>query len=453
MPERLSWTAARRIALRTQGIGGRRHDAPPSRAVSRRSLERTLETTHLLQIDSVSVFARAHHMPVFTRRGCWDTEVLDRASRPGRGRLVSEALAHEAAYTTAEIHSLLGFRRRRAAQRDWGAVRRAAESDHSAIRRVLDTISAHGPISAAAVARRLGDRDRPAQGWGWRRSDTQWLVEYLFRAGHLDCVGRSSQFERLYAIDPGAEEIGDLAERIAAQDDPAQQPGDDGRRSLAGPPRDGGIGDEAARRRLVGHAARALGIASPADIADYFRLRSAEVAPHIAEMIEEGALREVLVRHPRGDMPMLLHEEAPRAAPVRTAALVSPFDPVAFHRPRLQSLFDVEYRIGIYTPRERRSHGYYAIPFLLDDRFVARVDLRSDRRRGILEVLEAHREDLPSMREAERVPGDERVAPALAEELARAARWQGLDGIEVHPVGNLAPALQAAVGRADGISG
>ncbi|MFE5775150.1 winged helix-turn-helix domain-containing protein [Brachybacterium sp. NPDC056505] len=427
MAERLSWRSARRIALRAQGIGGRRADDLPARAASRRSLERTLERTHLLQIDSVSVFARAHHMPVFTRRGCWDVDVLDRASRPGRGRLVQEALAHEAAFTTAEVHSLLGFRRERAARRDWGAVRRAAGSDAGAMRRVLDVIAEHGPISAAAVARRVGDEEKPAEGWGWRRSDTQWLVEYLFRAGHVDCVGRSPQFERLYAVEAGAP----LPDHAA---DPAALPegGDD-----AG----SGPDPSAAQGELARRAAKALGIATPADIADYFRLRAAEVAPHIRDMLASGMLREVTVRRGSRELPLLLHHEAPRPAPVAAAALVSPFDPVAFHRPRLRDLFDVEYRIGIYTPRAQRTHGYYALPFLLGDRIVARVDLRSDRRRGVLEVCEAHLEPLPAMRARERVPGVEEIAPALADELGRAARWQGLTSIEVLCVGDLAPAL------------
>lgn len=447
MPERMSWRSARRIALRAQGIGGRRADDLPARAASRRSLERTLERTHLLQIDSVSVFARAHHMPVFTRRGCWDVDVLDRASRPGRGRLVQEALAHEAAYTTSEVHSLLAFRRERAARRDWGAVRRAAGSDAGAMRRVLDVIAEHGPISAAAVARRVGDEEKPAEGWGWRRSDTQWLVEYLFRSGHVDCVGRSPQFERLYAAEADAP-LPDHASPAGAPEDVAAGGGEQGSGidQKSGADQESGTDPSAAQGELVRRAARALGIASPADIADYFRLRAAEVAPHIRDMLADGTLRETTVRRGADELPLLLHEEAPRPAPVVTAALVSPFDPVAFHRPRLRDLFDVEYRIGIYTPRAQRTHGYYALPFLLDDRIVARVDLRSDRRRGVLEVCEAHTEPLPAMRSRERVPGVEEIAPSLAGELGRAARWQGLAGIEVLGVGDLAPALAAALG-------
>ena len=83
MSRPLSWTQARRIALRAQGMGRPRREEIPYARASRAARVRTLEHTHLLQIDSVSVFARAHHLPVYTRFGSWDPAVLERASRPG----------------------------------------------------------------------------------------------------------------------------------------------------------------------------------------------------------------------------------------------------------------------------------------------------------------------------------------------------------------------------------
>lgn len=412
----LTWSQARRIALRSQGIGARRNQRMPSRAASRSALHRTVERTHLLQIDSVSVFARAHHMPVFTRRGCWDVAELDRASAPGPRRVLRECLAHEATLATTEVHGLLGFRRAAVAERDWGAVRRAAGADEGVLRGVLEAIGERGPISAAALARALGDAERPEEGWGWRRTDTQWVVEYLFRAGRLECVGRNAQFERLYTL--------------PADDDAPEVP----RHEAVG--------------RLTSLAARALGIATPASIADYFRLPQRDVAPALAALRERGELEPVAVRLGGLDAPMLLHHEAPAPAPLRGAALVSPFDPIAFHRPRLAALYDVEYRIGIYTPRAARPHGYYALPFLMGDRFVARVDLAADRRAGLLIVHEAHLEPLPRLRHA---PGGARalepglVAAALAEELERAAAWQGAAAIAVGGRGDLASPLAAAV--------
>lgn len=412
----LTWSQARRIALRAQGIGGTRAPRMPSRAASRTALARTLERTHLLQIDSVSIFARAHLMPVFTRRGCWDTSALDRASAPGPHRLLHECLAHEATLATAEVHGLLAFRRAAVDEKGWGAESTPGGAGQDALGAVLAAVAEHGPVSAAGLSRILGDARRPEDGWGWRRTETQWIVEHLFRSGRIEAVGRNAQFERLYRT-----------------------------------PRDEvspGLPRAEAIERLVGLAAQALGIATPASLADYFRLTQRDIVPAIAALTDRGELSAVRVRLPEGDLPMLLHHRAPSPSPVRAAALVSPFDPVTFHRPRLAALFDVEYRIGIYTPTEARTHGYYALPFLLGDLVAARVDLAMDRRAGVLEVREAHLEPLARLRQGprgSRIPAPDEVATALAEELERAARWQGASEIVVHPRGDLSGPLSRAV--------
>lgn len=402
----LSWAEARRIALRAQGLGGPRRTAVPPPRGSREALATTLERTHLLQIDSVSVFARAHHLPVYTRRGSWDPGVLGPASAPGPDRSLHESLAHEAAYATPEVHRLLGFRRRRAAERDWGAVREAATRSHHLLEDVHALLAEHGPLSAAAISRLLGD-ERRGEGWGWRRTDSQWVVEYLFRSGTLDCVGRNERFERLYLPAPHADPTGDALPEAPGAEETA-----------------------AAVLGLVRLAARAHGIADLPALADYFRLRPADARDPVDTLVARGELREVTVRHPAGPRTMLLHHEAPAPRPLRTAALVSPFDPVVFFRPRLRDLFDVEYRIGIYTPAAKRTTGYYALPFLHGDRFPLRVDLKADRAAGVLRVAGVFPEPLPSLRRHVRAPLDADLA-ALAGELRRAARWQGLADVEV----------------------
>ena len=397
MTERLSWTAARRIALRAQGMGGPRRTSAPTAAASRRALVRTLERTHLLQIDSVSVFARAHHLPVFTRTGIWDPAALDRASRPGPHRLVHETLAHEAAFATEEVSRLLDFRRRATSTKDWSVLRDIATTSPHLFPGIREALEEIGPASAAAVSRHLGDTERD-EGWGWRRTRSQWAVEYLFRSGELDCIGRNSQFERLYL--------------------PAPRRGS--------PP----VPEAEAIAHLTALATRSLGVSDPGAVADWFRLLIGQVRPAIDEMLAAGELTEVEVDHPAGTRTMLLHRDAPGPSPLRAAALVSPFDPIVFHRPRLEHLFDVEYRIGIYTPAPLRTTGYYSLLFLLGDVIPARVDLRADRGRGVLEVRGVYPEPLPHLPARQR-PAVDRVLTALAEELELAARWQGLHQVEV----------------------
>jgi uncharacterized protein YcaQ len=282
--------------------------------------------------------------------------------------------------------------------------------------RIRETLARIGPASAAAVSRHLGDTER-GEGWGWRRTRSQWAVEYLFRSGELDCVGRNPQFERLY---------------VPAADRPGIPPS-----------------EEEAVLRLVALAARSLGIAEQSSLADYFRLSIAQVRPAVERLRDRGVLEEVRVAHPAGERTLLRHHEAPGASPLRASALVSPFDPIVFHRPRLEHLFDVDYRIGIYTPAHRRTTGYYSLLFLLGDVIPARTDLRADRARGVLEVRGAYAEPLPHLPARQR-PSAERVVAALAEELGRAARWQGLTSIEVatgEGTGELSAPLAAVIPR------
>lgn len=403
MTEQLSRAQARRIALAAQGFCDRPHDPP-----TMRTLVRTVERTGVLQVDSVNVLQRAQYMPLYSRMGPYDTDLLRRAAETGPRRLV-EYWAHVQALMPVDLWPVMAHRREhyRAQQGKWW---RQVPADLAT--RVRDDVAAHGPATAREVSARLGhDGVRSREHWGWNWSEARKALDLLYMTGDLAVAGRNQQFELRY----------DLPERVL----PAEV--------LARPD----LGAAEAERELVRRAARSHGVATLPCLRDYYRLPDlARTRAAVADLLEAGELIEVAIEGwPR---PAYLHAEARRPRRVAARALLSPFDPVVWERERALRLFGFHYRIEIYVPPADRVHGYYVLPFLLGDRLVARVDLKADRRAGVLRVPGAFGED--------DAPAD--TAAELALELRRLAGWLGLDDVVVGERGDLAVPLRMELAAA-----
>jgi len=390
MKDMLSVKEARRIALAAQGFGSRR----PAGAGAA-SLHRVLDRLGLFQIDSVNVLTRAHYLPAFSRLGSYDPALLERSAwGPKRSRRMFEYWAHEASLLPFELHPLLRWRMSRAERGEVGyqALRRFAVERRDEADAVLARIEAEGPMTAADF-----EEGSSRSGW-WEWSDVKHALEYLFWAGRITTATRRGSFARVY----------DLTERVIPQ----------GVTDMATP-------DAAdAQRALVERAARSLGIATSADLRDYFRLKPHEADHAIADLAEASVLEPVRVRG--WSVKAWVHRDARSPRRVRGAALLAPFDPLVWERTRAERLFGFRYRIEIYVPQHLRTHGYYVLPFLLDEALVARVDLKSDRQAG---VLRAHRVTLEAGAPPEAVD-------RLRAELGIMAGWLGLDGVEVGRIGS-----------------
>ena len=398
MTERLTALQARRIALAAQGF-----TRPRPEQVRREHLARVVRRLGFFQIDSVNVLQRAHYLPLYSRMGPYDTEILHRAA--GRApRLLFEYWAHEAALVDVDLWPAMSHKMR-SGRGMWGAMARTAQESPELIDRVEEAVGRLGPITARELEARLGGPERERTHWGWNWSQTKQALEYLFFVGRVSAARRNAAFEREY----------DLPERVL----PA--------RVLALPE----PSDEEAYLTLVGHAARALGVATVQCLRDYFRLAPAPTAQAVATLVADGTLRPVTIDGWK--RPAYLHAEATRPRRVEARTLLSPFDPLVFERTRTEQLFGFRYRIEIYVPEAQRVHGYYVLPFLLGDALVARVDLKADRARGRLLVLGAFaQDDAPA-----------HTADELLAELRRLAGWLGLGEIEVGDRGDLAPGLRA----------
>jgi uncharacterized protein YcaQ len=396
--ERLSLRTARRIALAAQGFA----DPRPTGAVDRRHLKRVVARTGLLQMDSVNVFERAHHLPLFSRLGPYERELLPRAAYVHRD--LFEYWGHEASLLPVATHPLLRWRMERAAagEEGWGRTVRVLKEHPGFVEHLLQRIRDEGPSTAGEL--HVGER--PGGPW-WDWSLTKVALEHLFWAGRVT-TGARRGFERVY----------DLPERVL----PAHV--------LAAPTPT----REEAQRELVRMAARAHGVATERDLRDYFRLGLADARAAVVSLADAGELQQVEVEGWGRPAYLWPGSRVPRR--VTASALLSPFDPLVWERSRTSRLFGFDYRIEIYVPAPKRVHGYYVLPFLHDEALRARVDLKSDRKAGVLRVLASWLE-----------PGSDAdgTAAALAVELCAAARWQALSAVVVEPRGDLAPALSAAV--------
>jgi uncharacterized protein YcaQ len=393
---------ARRIALAAQGFTRAR----PSGPVTARHLNAVIARLGFFQIDSVNVLQRAQYMPLFSRLGSYDVELLHRAAGRAPRRLF-EYWAHEAALVDVRFWPALQFRMQEMSGL-WGGPRRIAAEQPELVARVLEEVRVDGPMTAREIEH---DAPRVRDNWGWNWSEVKQALEYLFYAGQVTAARRNGQFERVY----------DVPERVLPPD------------VLERPPLD----PDEAHVELVRHAATALGIASAQCLRDYFRLRPEPTRRAIEALVDTGELEPASITGWK--RPVFLHVDAARPRRVRARALLSPFDPLIFERTRTEVLFDFRYRIEIYVPEHKRVHGYYVLPFLLGDRLVARVDLKADRAAGVLRVKGAWAE--PHAPEA--------TASELADELALLAGWLGLDSVSVSRRGELATALATAVRAQD----
>jgi uncharacterized protein YcaQ len=400
--ESLTVLQARRIALAAQGFTRPRPGLDG--AVTARHLGRVVDRLGFFQIDSVNVLVRAHYMPLFSRLGPYDRELLHRAAGR-RPRRLFEYWAHEAALVDVRLWPAFRFRME-SRLRMWGSMARIIEDKPELVARVLDEVRANGPLTAREIEH---DAPRDKDNWGWNWSEVKMALEYLFYSGEVTAARRNSAFERVY----------DLPERVLPPEVVAAQP----------------LAPAEAHRVLVSHAARALGVGTAQCFRDYFRTAPEPTKTAIEELVEAGELVPTVIAG--WNRPAYRHRDAVRPRSVDARALLSPFDPLVFERTRAEKLFDFRYRIEIYVPADKRVHGYYVLPFLLGDRLVARVDLKADRQAGALVVHGAWAES----------HAPERTADELAQELGLMARWLGLSSVVPPVKGDLAGELTASLAR------
>ena len=392
---------ARRIFLAAQGFGRPR----PTGRIDVRHFRRVLGRNSVVQLDSVNVAARAHYMPFWSRLGSYDRDALDRWLWGEN----FEYYAHVASVVPMDLHPLMRYRMVREPRPD-SEVGTLIRDHPTYLDQVVAQVRERGPMTVGEL-HDAGESSGPWWGWSTGRLALYWLTVI----GRLAVHRRDNQFAIHYDVHDRV-----VPDEVLAQPTPTR---------------------EEAERELLMLAARACGVGTDDDLADHFRILTTRARPLLRDLVAEGRLEQVEVAG--WDRPAYLHPEATLPRRMQARALLSPFDPVVWYRPRTERMFDFHYRIEIYVPKPQRKHGYYVLPFLLDDRIAARVDVKADRQSGRLLVQGSFLET-----------GDpDHVAGALAAELVEHAAWLDVPEVVVVDNGDLAPKLRRAVAAVSGLGG
>jgi len=375
---------ARRIALAALGFRQPR----PRRAPNARDVRAVIHRLGLIQLDFVNLLVPAHYQVLFSRLGPYKRSILDDLAY--RKREFTEQWAHVASIIPMDLWPVL--RHRMAERRFWPyGFSRIMDAHPDYVAHVLEHVRANGPVRASELSHPEGADWRLPGTWG--ATVPRATLEAHFSQGDVAVTRRLSDFSRVY----------DAAERVI----PAEH-------------RQREIGREESQRELLRRAAKALGIGTAADLADYFRMPVREARPPIEQLVEAGELHRARVEGWRETAFLFAGAAAPSR--IDAKALLSPFDPLIWYRPRTARLFGFEYRFEIFVPEGKVRWGRYVLPFLMGERLVARVDLKADRPGRRLVVQAAFLEEHAAPQE---------VAPALAAELRLEAEWLGMETVAV----------------------
>ncbi|OSP56510.1 hypothetical protein BV911_00670 [Pseudoruegeria sp. SK021] len=349
MPLRISNRAARALWLSQQGLA-----SPPTGPLD---LPRLIDQLGFVQLDSIQVVARAQHHILWSRNQSYREPMLDACL--ARDRAIFEHFTHDASVLPM---SFLPLWRRQFDRKAQHMARAGWIKDlpDAAARAVIKArIAAEGPLSTHAFDTKVSGPRKM-----WSRPPHKLALDYMWYSGELATCHRVN-FNKYY----------DLAERVF----PAHL-------------RDQCLPEQDQIDGLCHAALTRLGMGTLGEIQKFWdAVTPAEVR---AWANRHGpSLRPVLIESAQGDWtPALAPVDietrlAALTAPSTRTRILNPFDPAIRDRSRLSRLFGFDYRVEMFVPAAKRLWGYYVFPILEGHRFTGRIEVKADRARSVLTVL------------------------------------------------------------------
>jgi uncharacterized protein YcaQ len=385
-------------------------DRPRAQRLTAASLARFAEDTGGIQLDSINVVDRAHHLTLWSRFGPYSRPALERLIY--RRRILFEYWAHVAclvstAHFPAWRRTMLDYRQR---HKGWT---RFLKRHPTLLRTIEADIDTRGPLANADFE---SARPGGASGW-WNWKPATHALDFLWMSGRTSVHSRV-HFQKRF----------DLLERVLP-DCAACEP----------------LDAAAFRRWHIERSLHAMGAATDTDLRMYLtfpRGDSVERARTLKDMVLKGEVRQIEVAGHRGRWYALADDLGSLAAAGRRrtasrgSTLLSPFDSFLWHRERISRLFGYDYRIEVYVPAAKRTFGYYALPLLVDGQLIGRVDTKLHRAERRLELRHVSFEPWFAAGKAPPAAAwgavtKERGAAGLADAARSLAAFTGADRVEV----------------------
>jgi len=357
--ETVSCKDARHLLLDAQGLC-----LNHNKKVTTNLLMKLIDQLGYVQIDSINVLERAHHLTLFSRLPSYDHNVLEQLLE--KRRTVFEHWTHDASIIPSEwfCYWKLRFTRYDKSLRGntwWN--KRMGDKPNLTIKRVLKRIEEEGPL----MARDFENVAKGQSGTWWQWKPQKAALEFLWHTGRL-LVNSRKHFHKQY----------DLAHRVLP-DEVINKPKPTVKEHLD-------WACQAALDRLV--------FATPVEIAAYFNaVKSDKVKAWCQTALKRGDITEVIVQASDGSEPTKAYasldwkKRLTRAKPIPDGTrLLNPFDPVLRDRKRAKRLFNFDYRFEAFVPAAKRIYGYYVLAILEGDKLVGRIDPKLHRDRGVLEI-------------------------------------------------------------------
>lgn len=364
----VSAEAARRLTVTKQHLMGRL----PRRA-SGDEMVSLIRELPFIQWDPVSILAPSHIISLWSRLGGFRPADLDRLLWNERKLFLHwTPIAFVVLAEDYPMYRSLMERYPESLSRSWGAQRESARkflSSHQGLRRRMLAELRDGPLRTSEFADYRGSRS--ADGWG-SGSDVATMLYHLHMRG-----------EAMVARRQGNQNVWDLTERV--------MPSWADREAMT---------EVEFEREAALKAIRALGTATPSEIAYYFVPgRYLNLGKTLARLQGESVIQLVKVEGTREREDRYIHhrdiallESLSGGAWRPRVTLLAPFDNLIRGRQRTNTVFGFDYVHEQFLPKAKRKFGTYLLPILDGDRLIGRIDASMDRRAEKMVVSSVHAE-------------------------------------------------------------